>query len=104
MEDYKIIVSASFHLDLKNIVYYISHKFNAPFTATELLDEIERTASSLSIMPYRFVLVKDSYLKHKEIRKCSIKNYIIFYKIDEKNKKVLLHRILHARQNWEVEI
>ena len=100
MEDYKIIVSETYHKDLKDILYYISHNLDSPFTALDLLDEIESTVSNLSTMTYRYGLVNDTYLSHKEFRKCFVKNYIIFYKIDEENKAILIHRILHAKQNW----
>ena len=100
MKHYKILVSETYHKDLKDIINYISHNFDAPFTASDLLDEIEFTILGLSTMPYRYVLVDDSYLRHKEFRKCLVKNYIIFYKVHEESKTVMVHRILHARQNW----
>lgn len=100
METYKILVSETYHRDLKDIVYYISHNLDSPFTAFDLLDDIESAVSSLSTMPHRYGLIDDDYLKHKEFRKCTVKNYIIFYKIHEESKTVMIHRILHARQNW----
>jgi len=51
-------------------------------------------------MPQRYGLVNDNYLRGKEFRKCLVKNYIIFYKIHEESKTVMVHRILHTRQNW----
>ena len=51
-------------------------------------------------MPQRYELVNDNYLRGKEFRKCLVKNYIIFYKIHEESKTVMVHRILHTRQNW----
>lgn len=100
MEHYKIFVSESYHRDLRNIIYYIIHNFDAPYTAANLLDEIEQTSASLAAMPLRFALVDDPYLRAKGYRKCSVKNYLIFYQVDERQKKVLIHRILHAKQNW----
>lgn len=100
MEQYKILVSESYHRDLKDIIHYISHSLDAPFTASDLLDEIESTVSNLSTMPQRYRLVDDNYLRGKEFRKCLVKNYIIFYKIHEESKTVMVHRILHTRQNW----
>ncbi|HEL0567462.1 TPA: type II toxin-antitoxin system RelE/ParE family toxin [Streptococcus equi subsp. zooepidemicus] len=100
MEHYKILVSETYHRDLKGILLYISHNLDAPFTASDLLDEINTTVSALSTMPHRYGLVDDAYLRHKEFRKCLVKNYIIFYKVNEETKTVLIHRILHTRQNW----
>ena len=51
-------------------------------------------------MPLRYGLVDDAYLRRKKFRKCLVKNYIIFYKVNKENKTVMIHRILHARQKW----
>lgn len=100
METYKILVSEIYHRDLRDSVYYISHNLDAPFTALDLLDDIEHAVSSLTTMPHCYGLIDDDYLRHKEFRKCLVKNYIIFYKIHEESKTVMIHRILHVRQNW----
>lgn len=100
MEHYKIVVSETYHKDLKDIIHYIYHNLDAALSASDLLDEIEATISNLSIMPLRYGLVDDVYLRHKEFRKCLVKNYIIFYKVHKENKTVMIHRILHARQKW----
>ena len=97
MEHYKILVSETYHKDLKDIIHYIYHNLDAPITASTLLDEIE---STLSIMPLRYGLVDDAYLRRKEFRKYLVKNYIIFYKVNEENKTVMIHRILYERQKW----
>lgn len=100
METYKVLVSKSYQRDLKEIIHYISHNLDAPFTAHNFLDSIQDTVNSLKIMPYRYPLVKDIYLSKKGFRKCLVKNYIIFYKVDEDRKIIQVHRILHSKQNW----
>ena len=100
MEHYKILVSETYHKDLKDIIHYIYHNLDAPLTTSALLDEIESAVSALSVMPFRYGLVDDAYLHRKKFRKCLVKNYIIFYKVNKENKTVMIHRILHARQNW----
>ena len=62
MEHYKILVSETYHKDLKDIIHYTYHNLDAPITASTLLDEIESTVSTLSIMPLRYGLVDDAYL------------------------------------------
>ena len=98
MEHYKILVSETYHKDLKDIIHYIYHNLDSPLTVSALLDEIESTVSTLSTIPLRYGLVDDAYLHRKEFRKCLVRNYIIFYKVNKENKTVLIHRILHARQ------
>ena len=100
METYSIYVSDSFQKDLMQIIYYINHSFSAPFTAANFLEIIENTLYDLSLMPQRYVLVSDPYLRKKGFRKCLIKKYILFFTIDEDSKSIHVHRILHSRQNW----
>ena len=100
MEHYKILVSETYHKDLKDIIHYIYHNLDAPLTTSALLDEIESAVSALSVMPFPYGLVDDAYLHRKKFRKCLVKNYIIFYKVNKENKTVMIHRILHARQKW----
>lgn len=100
MAHYKILVSETYHKDLKDIIHYIYHNLDAPLTTSALLDEIESAVSALSVMPFRYGLVDDAYLHRKKFRKCLVKNYIIFYKVNKENKTVMIHRILHARQKW----
>lgn len=97
MERYRICVSKSYYRDLRNIVYYILRNLDAPYTAAELLDDVEAAVSGLSTKPDRFAVVSDVHLGPKGFRKCPVKNYVVLYKIDEENKTVLVYRILHAR-------
>ena len=100
METYNVYVSDSFQKDLMQIVYYIHHSLSAPFTAANFVEIIENTLYDLSLMPHRYVLVSDPYLRKKGFRKCIIKKYILFFTIDEDSKSIHVHRILHSRQNW----
>lgn len=37
----------------------------------------------------------------KNVRKINVRNYIIFYMVDEKTSEALVLRIGHAFMNWE---
>ena len=51
MGKYKILVSESYHRDLRAIISYIANDIDAPFAAHDFLDNIEKIVSSLSHMP-----------------------------------------------------
>ena len=67
METYNVYVSDSFQKDLIQIVYYINHSLRAPFTAANFVEIIENTLYDLSLMPHRYVLVSDPYLRKKAL-------------------------------------
>ena len=100
MANYKIDVSEPAENDLKEIVRYITSQLSAPLSAIHLMDLIESAIEGLSDMPQRFPLISDERLSQMGYRKLVVKNYLVFYLIDEKNKVVEIGRILYGRRDW----
>lgn len=46
-------------------------------------------------------ILDESLTGHKNIRKINVRNYIIFYVIDEEKSKAIVVRIGHAFMDWE---
>ena len=100
MAQYKVIITEPAVNDLDEIAEYIISQFSAPMTALNLIESIESAVMSLSHMPHRCPLVDDERLKAMSYRKLNVKNYIVFFTIDEDNKTVVIERILFARRDW----
>lgn len=47
------------------------------------------------------LILNEELTGHKNIRKINVRNYIIFYLVDEENSKVLVLRIGYAFMDWE---
>ena len=101
MAEYKVEGSESAEKDLRDIVRYISSQFDAPMTALKMMDIIEAAVNSLEDMPQRCPLVADERLAALGYRKLIVKNYFVFFTVDEQNKVVDIERILHARRDWQ---
>ena len=101
MEKYKVVVSNKYQQDLRNILHYLISDLNAPIAAMDFLDEVEETVKGLSLMPYRFVLVRDELLRQQGYRTCLINNYLLFYKVFEQERIVQIYRLIYARRNWK---
>ncbi|MCL1949786.1 MAG: type II toxin-antitoxin system RelE/ParE family toxin [Turicibacter sp.] len=97
---YNVDISSVAEIDLREIIQYISNQFSAPTTAMEMLNAMENAIFSLSEFPQRFPLVGDERLFQLGIRKLTVKNYLVFYSIDEEGQTVNFIRILYARRNW----
>ena len=97
MTGYSIAISEPAENDLRDIVRYISTQFNAPMTALKMLDLVVAAINSLENMPRRCPLVPDERLARMGYRKMIIKNYIVFFTIDESSKVVDVERIIHTR-------
>ena len=101
MDHYKVDVSKDAENDLLDIVRYIASEFSAPITALNMMELLEEAMTSLSKTPQRVPLVRDDRLAQIGYRHLGIKSYLVFFKIDEKNKMVNVARILYARRDWK---
>jgi len=97
---YSVHISELAESDLKEIGRYIVEELLEPTLALKLVDKIGDAALSLEEMPQRNALVADERLSTAGIRKLLVDNYIIFYVISEKEKTVMVIRILYARRDW----
>jgi len=100
MAKYKIAVSEPAENDLRDIVRYISSQLSAPMTALKMMDAFEEAIARLANMPKGYPLVSDERLNAMNYRKLIVKNYIIFFTIDDPSKSVNVERILYARRDW----
>lgn len=100
MARYRVDVSAPAESDLRDIVRYISAQLSAPMTATKMMDTIEEAVSGLADMPQKYPPVADERLASLGYRKLVVKNYIVFFTIDEKSTVVDVERILYVRRDW----
>ncbi len=97
---YKVDISEPAEKDLRDIVQYISAQLSAPMTALKMIDTLDEAITGLTTMPQKCPSVTDERLAMMGYRKLSVKNYIVFFTIDEKSKIINVERILYTRRNW----
>ncbi|MCH4890636.1 type II toxin-antitoxin system RelE/ParE family toxin [Acidaminobacter sp. JC074] len=96
---YHILYTPLSKSDLTDIFDYIfEDNFDA---AINLLDRIEKGISNLSFFPFSGVVPRDSRLNLKGYRLLIIDRYTVFYKIDDVNKEVVIHRILSTYRDYD---
>ena len=100
MVKFRVDVSEPAEEDLRDIVRYISTQLSVPSTALKMMEVVEEAISKLSDMPYGHPLVRDNRLASMGYRQLTIKKYIAFYTINEKEKVVDVERILYGRRYW----
>lgn len=100
MEKYKIQLSIKAKNDYKKIINYLKNKLLEPSIANRYAELINSEIKSLEHMPQKYAIIDDDIAKKLEIRKLFIKNYIAFYRINEKEKIVEVYRILYGASNW----
>ena len=93
---YKIQLSIKAKNDYKKIINYLKNELLEPSIANRYAELINSEIQSLEHMPQKYAIIDDDIAKKLEIRKLLIKNYIAFYRINEKEKIVEVHRILYG--------
>ena len=79
--------------DIDEICRYLSKFY--PGTPGKFLDALEKDFENISHNPKMF----PKYEYSNEYRKLAVKNFFVFYKIDEVNNLVTVYRVLHEKRN-----
>jgi len=99
-EEYEVIVHDDLEADVSNMHYYISNVLGNPASADRLYNKISKQIDSLELFPLRHPLVRDERLAAQGYRMLPVENYIVFYIVDDENRKVTVTRVLSARMNY----
>ena len=100
MVRYRVDISEPAENDLRDIVRYISVSLSEPIAALNTMDSIEEAIQNLRDMPRKYPLVMDDRLAALGYRKQIVKNYIVFFTINEKHRVVDVERIFYMRRDW----
>lgn len=96
--NYEIKQEKSFKKELRNIYEYISEELKERKTAIKLLKNIDNKIKILELFPFAYKLYKKE--ENVEYRKFIIKDYIIIYKINLKEKKIKILHIYNQKFNY----
>ena len=101
MKKYLVEISKTATQDLENIISYLRCNLSGDIIADKYkilfkqeLKNLEDIAGSISILD-------ESLTGHKNVRKVNVRNYVIFYIVDEENFKARVLRVGHAFMDWE---
>jgi plasmid stabilization system protein ParE len=95
---YILNFSESFREDVKSSVSYIKDILQAPAAAQRLKGEIKASYKKLKKTPFIYPVVPDENLASKGLRFMMVKNYMMFYVVD--NKDINIIRFLYGRRDW----
>ncbi len=96
---YQIVFTITAKEDLKKISYYISNILKNKTASKNLRDKIYDQAYQVGYFPYAHAIYESKNINY-QYRSFRVKNYRIFYVIHEKQKKVLIIRIMYKRRNF----
>ena len=86
--------------DMTEIARYISHELGNPTAADRLAQEMIEAAERLREFPYLNALHYTIKPLNYEYRKQIVRNYIMFYRVEEEEKRVTIAKVIYARRNY----
>jgi plasmid stabilization system protein ParE len=95
---YKLIFGKTFREDVKSSVNYIKQTLQAPVAAERLKDEIKKTYKKIKDAPFVYPIVPNEYLASLGFRFTKVKNFMIFYIVEEKQINIV--RFLYGHRDW----
>ncbi len=84
---------------LRKIVLYVAQNFGND-VALEKLDEIEREIAVLGENPYIGTDPRYPVLKRQGYKVLILEKDLVFYKIDEERKQVIVYAVVDQRQDY----
>ena len=92
----KIVYTFQAQQDLKNIYEYIAYSLLVPDTARNMSRQIMQSVRSLETMPERNPLYKEEPWHSQGVRFIPVKNYLLFYTVNNETHTVSIALILYG--------
>lgn len=95
-EHYTLVVLPEAQSDIRAVVLYIARELAAPQAALNLQDELQKEINSLARMPKRIRTVDEQPWKDAGIRKTRVKNYYIYFLVDDDEMTVKIVAVIYV--------
>lgn len=96
---YTVKITSQAEDQIQETIYYIAHELKAPDAALHLLDMLEDSIASLSHYPQRAALISEEPWHTKGIRRLPVKNFLIYFWIDDANMKVQVTALIYGKRD-----
>lgn len=103
-EEYIVKVTDYAQRQLEEIAEYIAYNLSAPIAAARMLDTLEAEIAGLSIFPNQVPLTEEEPWHSRGIHKLPVKNYLVYFWIDEKQKKVQVIAVVYGRRDQKLQL
>ena len=99
MDQYRIRITRQAREHLREIRRYIEQELMSPIAAKNTVAAIRKGVSSLETMPQRIHLTPEEPWCSMGIRRSQVKNFYIYFWIDEAQKKVQIIGVVYVKRD-----
>lgn len=101
---YKLSYLPLANRDIADAVNYIADELLAPKAALDLLDALDKSISRLKDFPYSCRVYQSVKPLEQEYRIILVKNYAVFYTVDEQKNLVEITRVIYAKRDLDKQL
>lgn len=97
---YRIVRTDKADEQIREILFYIADDSGSVDTALDYLDKMESAVNNLEDFPYSGSIPKYAILRRQGYRVLIVERHLIFYKINETEKTVVIHAVVDGRREY----
>lgn len=97
---YNIVRTDKADEQLREIIFYIADDSGSIDIALNYLDKIEKAINRLEDFPMSGSVPRYSILRKQGYRVLIVERHLIFYKIDEDKKEIIIYAIVDSRREY----
>ncbi|MBE6812992.1 MAG: type II toxin-antitoxin system RelE/ParE family toxin [Ruminococcaceae bacterium] len=101
---YKVVLTSTAARDLDEIFAYIAEVLCEKEIAVNMINLLQKNILSLDEMPGRCKLYENEPWKSCGMHMMRVKNYLVFYTIDEESKTVNIIRVLYGSRDLDAAL
>lgn len=98
---YQVILSNDANNDINQIVLFIATESGSKKVALDYLDKLQDAILLLNKFPERGSNPRYKILRNQGYKFIVVETHLVFYKIKEENKTVIIYRVLHQKSSYQ---
>lgn len=98
---YQVILSNDANNDINQIVLFIASESGSKKVALNYLDKLQDSILALNKFPERGSNPRYKILRNQGYKFIVVETHLVFYKIKEENKTVIIYRVLHQKSSYQ---
>ncbi len=98
---YSIIRTDKAEEQLRDIIFYIAEDSGSVEVALGYLDKLEKNIMNLADFPYTGVKPRYSILRKQGYLVLNVERNLVFYKVDEEKKIVIIYSVMDGRREYQ---
>jgi len=98
---YKIIRTDKTDDQLRDIIFYIADDSGSVDIALKYLDKIEESINRLKEFPNSGSIPRYSIIRKQGYKVVIVEKHLIFYKINEEKKEIIIYAIVDGRREYK---